>query len=218
MVSQPISPSQLPSTEKEVDMKWKHYLFILILIAAVILTSSCSAASADTRIVFLTYENQKYGYSFDYPPDCTYGPLPADCKNAPPEEQRDGCLCFLNPEDPERVLMQNFQTDGDQLVMAEFSVAHLNTPTDSLPDEIGLMDWLAENFPDKWERAEAEQIKLDGNTAVSVLSPQSDMAPALQEIYFIYHNGLFQVSLLNPNVEINNTLYESILTSFRFDQ
>jgi hypothetical protein len=199
-------------------MKWKPYLFILSLITTVILISSCSATAADPSRVWPTYENQPYGYSFKYPPDCTYGPLPANCKSAPPEEQQHECLCFLNPEDPDRVVMQTIQPAGDQLVMAEFSVAHLSTPAVNLPDETGLTNWLAENFPDKWEHAEARQIELDENPAVSVLSPQSDMAPALQEIYFIHHNGLFQISLLNPNVEINNTLYESILTSFRFDQ
>ena len=199
-------------------MKSKHYIVFLFLIAAVILMSSCRAASANSNTAWHTYENQKYGYSFDYPPDCTYGPLPADCKSAPPEEQRDECLCFLNPENPDRVVMQTFQTDGDQLVMAEFSVAHLNTPADNPPDEIGLMDWLAENFPDKWEDAKSENIKIDGVSAVSISTSASEMAPAVKEIYFIHHDGLFQISLLNPNIEINTSLYERILSSFRFDK
>ena len=29
---------------------------------------------------------EKYGYSFKYPPDCFYGPMPGDCKQKPPEE------------------------------------------------------------------------------------------------------------------------------------
>jgi hypothetical protein len=218
MVPQPISRSKLPSTEKEVEMKSKHYVVFLLLIVAVIMISSCSAAATNPNTVWHTYENQKYGYSFNYPPDCTYGPLPVDCKSAPLEEQRDECLCFLDPENPERVLMQTFQTDGDQLVMAEFSIAHLTTPADNPPNETGLMDWLAGNFPDKWERAEARQIEFGGNSAVSIFIPQSDMAPALKEIYFMHHDGLFQISLLNPNLEINNSLYERILPSFRFDQ
>lgn len=199
-------------------MKQKHFIFFYLLIMAVILISSCSDASINPDNVWRTYENQQYGYSFDYPADCTFGPLPTDCKGAPPEEQRDECLCFLNLEDPERVVMQTFQTDGDQLVMAEFSVAHLNTPANNPPDEPELTDWLAENFPDKWEDAKAESIKIDGVYAVSISNPASAMAPALEEIYFIHNGRLFQISMLNVDVAINHKLYESILTSFRFDK
>jgi hypothetical protein len=189
-----------------------------VLTAAVILISSCSDASSDEGDAWRTFENQQYGYSFNYPPDCTYGPLPIDCKGAPPEEQPAECLCFLNPENPDRVLMQKHQSDGDQLVLAEFSIAHLSTPADNIPDETGLMDWLAENFPDKWEHAQAENIKIDGIPAVSLSSPASEMAPAVKEIYFTHNDGLFQISMLEPDVAVNSILYERILTSFRFDR
>ena len=199
-------------------MKCKQYLYFLVLTAVMVLISSCKDASAGPSTVWLTYENQQYGFAFNYPSDCTYGPLPVDCKSAPPEEQGPECLCFLNAENPDRVLMQKFQSNGDELILAEFSVAHLNPTTDNPPDETGLMDWLAEKFPDKWEDAEADNVKIDGTSAVSVSSPASEMAPAVKEIYFIYKDDLFQISMLNPNVEVNSKLYESILASFRFDQ
>ena len=198
-------------------MKSKQFLVFLVLTAAVILISGCSDTSADPSKVWRTYENQQYGYSLNYPPDCTYGPLPVDCKSAPPEERRVECLCFINPENPDRVLIQKLQSDGDQLVLAEFSIAHLTTPADNLPDETGLMDWVAENFPDKWEHAEAENIKMDGISAVSISSPASEMAPAVEEIYFIHNDRLFQISMLEPDVAVNSKLYEHILTSFHFE-
>ena len=199
-------------------MKCKQYLVFLVLTAVVILISGCSDASADPSEVWHTYQNQQYGYSLNYPPDCTYGPLPIDCKSAPPEERPAECLCFLNSENPDRVLMQKYQSDGDQLVLAEFSIAHLSTPADNPPDETGLMDWLAENFPDKWEPAQAENITIDGIPAVSLSSPASEMAPAVKEIYFMHNDGLFQISMLEPDVAVNSKLYEHILTSFHFEQ
>lgn len=198
-------------------MKTKTYLHFFHLVAAVILISSCSAAAADPDTIWHTYENPQHGYAFDYPSKCTYGPLPAECKSAPLEKQREECLCFLNPENPDRVLMQIFQDEGGQLVMAEFSIAHLSTPAADLPDQTELTDWLAENFPDRWRGAEAKHIEINGNPAISIFSPQSDMAPALKEIYFIHKNGLFQISLLNPNIATNNSLYEHILPSIRFE-
>lgn len=199
-------------------MKKKQYITFLVLLIAMILISSCRDASANSNQVWLTYKNQIYGFSFDYPSECTSGPLPADCKSAPPEEQRPACLCFLNAENTDRVLMQKFQSDGDQLVLAEFSTAHLNMPADNQPDKTGLMDWLAEKFPDKWEDAEVENVNIDGVSAVSVFSPASEMAPAIQEIYFIHNGRLFQINMLNPNAEINTKLYERILSSFQFEE
>jgi hypothetical protein len=198
-------------------MKIKQYISFLVLFITMILISSCSDASAGPSKVWRNYENQQYGYAFNYPSDCTYGPLPQDCKSAPPEEQRPACLCFLNPENPDQVLMQTFQSEDNQLVLAEFFVARLNAPADNSLDETRLTDWLAENFPEKWEHAEIENIKIDGVSAVSISSPTSKMAPAIKEIYFMHNGHLFQISMLNPNVEISSKLYERILASFRFD-
>jgi hypothetical protein len=201
-------------------MKCKPSLYFLVLTAAVILLNSCNdvAANANSNEVWPTYENQNYGYAFSYPAGCTYGPLPMDCKSTPPEERGDACLCFMNPENPDRVLLQKFQNDGDQRVLAEFSIARLTMPAENLPDETGLMAWLAENFPDKWESAEVAPMQLDGNPAVSLSSPSSELAPAIREIYFIHSGSLFQISMLQPDVEINRSLYEHILSSFRLEE
>ena len=196
-------------------MKSKPYVVFLLLIVTVSIMTSCRGSSATSDTVWPIYENQDLGYSFSYPSECTYGSLPVDCKNAPPEDQRSECLCFLNPN-PERVVLQAFQNEDGQLVLAEFSVAHLTTPEDNPPSETGLPDWLAENFPDQWEDVETEQIKLDGKFAVSIFSPQSAIAPAIQEIYFIHTDQLLKISMLNPDMEVNNKLYERILSSFLF--
>lgn len=198
-------------------MKRKQLIPLLLLIVAAILVSSCGGASANPNKAWRTYENQNYSYSFNYPPDCTFGPLPTDCKSDSPKEQRPACLCFLNAENPDRVLMQRVQKDGDQLILAEFSIAHLKTPVGNSPNEVGLSDWLAENFPEKWENAETESIKVGGKPGVSISISASEMAPAVEEIYLIHNDRLYQIRMLDADVEINNRLYERILLSFRFD-
>ena len=60
------------------------------------------------------YENEAFGYSFKYPSECFFGPMPADCKQSPPEERAPECLCFLDAEDPWEVYLQAFVGDPDE--------------------------------------------------------------------------------------------------------
>ncbi len=74
------------------------------------------------------YRNGKYGYSFKYPPDCFYGPMPGDCKQNPPEERPPECLYFLDAENPKRVMMQAFLGNAEEgLTLVAFSVTYINT-------------------------------------------------------------------------------------------
>lgn len=200
-------------------MKQKRITSYFLPIIFVILITVCTEGLGNPKNAWLTYENQNYGYSFNYPHDCTYGPLPTDCKTTSPEEQRPACLCFLNPENPDRVLMQTFQSnDGKQLVMAEFFIGILDIPKNKLPTDMVLTeDWLAENFPDQLENAEFENIKIDGVPAMSIASPASGMAPAIKVIYFSHNDHIFQIRMLDPDKEANKELYKRILTSFHID-
>jgi len=200
-------------------MKQKQITSYLLLTILVILITACTTGLANPKDAWLTYENQNYGYSFNYPPDCTYGLLPTDCKTTSPEEQRPACQCFLNPENPDRVLMQAFQgNDGKQLVMAEFFIGILDIPKNKLPTGMVLTeDWFAENFPEKWKNSEFENINIDGVSAVSLNTPASGMAPAVKEIYFSHDEDIFQIRMLDHDQEVNNDLYDRILMSFHFD-
>jgi len=204
---------------KDFPMKQKQIPSFVLLIIILILISACTEGSASPKNAWHTYENQKHGYSFNYPPDCTNGALSPDCKSGSPEEQKPACLCFLNPENPDRVLMQAYQTNnGKEPVLSEFYIGTLNIPANNLPtDKVLTEDWLAENFPEKWKNSEFEYINIDGVSAVSLATPASSMAPAVKEIYFSHNDQIFQIRMLDPDKEDNNELYERILTSFHFD-
>jgi len=65
-----------------------------------------------------SYASEKYGYSFKYPTDCLYGPLPGYCKQKPPEERSRECRCYLNGENPDSVSLGTFTgTKSDILLI-----------------------------------------------------------------------------------------------------
>ncbi|MCK5318894.1 MAG: hypothetical protein KAJ55_13350, partial [Anaerolineales bacterium] len=74
----------------------------LVLILGGLFVSGYGGTS-DATEGWKTYSNDEHGYSFAYPSDCYFGPMPADCKQKPPEERRQECLCFLNGENPDEV-------------------------------------------------------------------------------------------------------------------
>ena len=199
-------------------MKQNYFITLCLLVAAAVLMSGCQRGSANPNITWPVYKNSTYGYGFNYPPDCTYGPLPEDCKGAPPEEKPAACLCFINPENPDRVLMQTYHNNKhNQPVLAEFQVVNLTATADNPPNTTAqIKDWLVKTFPE-FEAIGFEDSKIDSVPAVSIASPASEMAPAIKEIYFIHNDQLFQIRMLNPDEELNSGLYESILTSFHFE-
>ena len=196
----------------------KFFLLIMLSVTAVII-SGCRPGSANANQAWPVYENSDYGYGFNYPSNCTYGPLPEDCKSASLEDQRAACLCFLDAENPDNVLMQFYQRDDEgQFVLAEFKIMNLTKTVNSLPDNpASIKGWLADTFPEKYGSAGIADITIGGEPAVSHSTLGSEMAPAVEEIYFLDKGQLFQVRMLNPDEIINHQLYESILTSFRFD-
>ena len=200
-------------------MKGKLSTISILLIIGVVMISGCSGATAESTADWNTYNNEKYGYSFMYPSDCFFGPMPSDCKEKPPEERRAECLCFLDSENPDDVRMQAFLGDGDHLTLAGFSVSHHDSPVFNPPQGTELMSWIKEKYSDMFEDIPDEpNMDINGIPAVRILSPQSPMAPSYVDIYYLQNDILFRINMLDVNNEVNKELYEQMLSTFSFEE
>ncbi|MCJ7568081.1 MAG: hypothetical protein MUO58_11135 [Anaerolineales bacterium] len=190
----------------------------LALILGGIFVSACGRTS-EIKKGWNTYLNAEHGYSFAYPSECFFGPMPSDCKQKPPEERRQECLCFLNGENPDEVFIQAFLGKTDQLSLATFFVSHYDTPMYHPPQGTELASWVKEGFQEMFaEIPDEPNMVINGVPAVRLHSPQSPMAPSFEEIYFIHNDVLLRISMLDVNNEVNKELYEQTLASFILEE
>lgn len=166
-----------------------------------------------------TYTNTKYNYSFKYPPECSLGPLAPGCKTAIPRPPE--CLCFLNGENPDWVLLQG---DIRNKGWANFDV----TVRNNLPPETKIVSWLRQEYKDfSWyeDIPDEPDTEIDGIPAVKIyqLGSNSDKPEemfyqiwATDEIYFIKGNKLFIIQMLDVDSQGGKTFYNSILPTFKF--
>lgn len=195
--------------------------FVLMLLLSTLILSGCISSSVDQPqdTQWITYINQKYGYKLNYPPDCTFGALPGYCKEKPPEERPEECLCFINGENPDEAFLQAFLGEGDQLTLAGFTVSHYDTPLYNPPPGTDLVEWIKGNLSEMFEDIPDEvNMEIDGIPAVSIYSPSSPMAPSYEEIYFIKNDILFHINMLDVDNEANRALYDLMLSSFSFEE
>jgi hypothetical protein len=175
-------------------------------------------AQAEPTADWNSYQNEKYGYTFSYPAECYFGRMPRDCKEKPPKERRAECLCFLDSTNPDRVSMQAFLGDRDNLSLALFIVSHPDSPVFNPPQGTDLVSWINKNFSYFEDIPDESNMDLNGISAVRVLYPRSSQSPGGENIYYLHNDNLFEISLLSVDNEDNVELYDQMLSTFRLDE
>ena len=199
-------------------MKHKRRILVIPFIITILILSGCSQPADEPSEKWSTYSNEKYGYSFDYPTDCTFGPMPRDCKSKPPAERPQECLCFLDSQNPDRVFMQSFLGERDNLSLAEISISHPDSPTFNPPEGTELIDWLKSEFSQMHADIPTEpNYEIDGVPMVRIYTPSSPMALSTENIYFLLDGKLIHIQLLDVDTTDNLELYEQLLASFQIE-
>jgi hypothetical protein len=172
----------------------------------------------DLTAAWQEYVNAVLGYSFKYPAGCSFGPMGADCKQAPPEERPLECLCFLNAEDPYAVGMQTFLGNPEEgLTLVTFMLEHHDTPAYNPPEGEEWIPWihqtwgyLSEDIPDE------SNLELGGLPVVRIYTPGSPQAYATENIFVMREGKLIKIMMIDVDVEEHRELYETILSTFQF--
>jgi len=157
-----------------------------------------------------TYTNERYGYSLRYPPDCTFGPMPGGCKQKPPEERSPECLCFLNAEDPDRVRLEAFTGEKDDLKGASFGIGRLAFDP---PPGVGLIEFIKEKFSSYGEIPNEPNAKVGGIPAVRLYVPRSPMAYSWEVIFFIKDGKLLEIKMHDVDEPANRELYDRVCSA-----
>lgn len=200
-------------------MSSKTNKLIVALSILAILAGACSQNGSQSTRPWNTYVNEVNGYSFNYPAECTYGQMPPNCKEQPPEERPQECLCFLDNQNPDQVFLQAFLGDVENLTLAGFSVSHYDSPLYNPPGGTELIPWIREEFAEMHDQIPSEpNMELDGVKAVRITTPKSPMASSYEDIYFILNGKLFKINLLDIDNTDNKKLYDLMLSSFQFDE
>jgi len=200
-------------------MKTRFAIPVIILCIATTLVA-CGSMGSKANVDLKEYKNEVFGYSFQYPATCTFGPMPKGCKGSPPEERPQECLCFLDTENPRQVFMQAFLGAPEQgLSLATFSISSYDSPAYSIPEGVELASQLKEYFSEFYDDIPDEpNAEISGLPAMELHYSGSPMGTSSREIYFIKNGRLVQISMLGVEVEENLALYEQILSSFSFDE
>jgi len=161
------------------------------------------------------YTNERYGYSLKYPQPCLYSPLPGYCKQSPPEERSQECLCYFNAENPDEVSLGTYTGTKSNLIGASFTVSYYSSEAHNPPADADLINWLKEKFSYQ-DIPDETNMEIDGMPVVKVYTPFSGMAWSQEDIYFIREGKLLKISILNVDDENNRELYDQILFTFKF--
>jgi len=197
-------------------------LIVIVLIVAGGVGYYFYKISVDETANWKTYVNEKYGYSFKYPPECRYGPMLPYCKEGPPEERPPECLCFLNGENPDGVFLQG---DISEKGWANFSISasHYNLSPDT-----EIVSWLKEKYKNfSWAKdiPDKANFEINGIPAVKIyqLGSNSDKPEEYQyqiwatdEIYFIKDNKFFVIQMLDVDSKGGRAFYDLFLSTFKF--
>jgi len=180
----------------------------LVFILSALIVSGC-AQPKDEIADWKTYTSE-HGYSLRYPPDCTFGPMPGHCKEKPPEERPLECLCVLNAQDPDRVHLQAFTGEKEDLKGAAFAV---DRTVFRPPPGTDLIEYVREKYPHFEEIPNEPNAKVGGIAAVRLYTPRSPMAPSCEEIFFIKDGKFFRIFMHDVDEEVNREFYDRISSS-----
>jgi hypothetical protein len=165
------------------------------------------------------YRNEEFGYSFQYPGTCTFGPMPGECKQNPPEEMPQECLCFLNAENPNSVFLQTFQDDGQNLTLSSITITHTEAAAFNPPPGVELVPWLKDNFSEMYsDIPEKPNGELGGVPSVEMTMPPTLSTYSYQDAFVLREDKLLVVRMLNPTNRGNQALYNQILSSFSWQE
>ena len=196
------------------EMKAKLFAWGLVLILSASILSGRGQTTTQPAGDRETYRNETHGYSFTYPADCFYGPMPASCKAKPPEERPAECLCFLDAENPDQVHLEAFT--GDDFTLATFSVSTYDNPPHNPPPGTDLVEWVEQNYGIHKEIPGEPNMDLGGTPALRVYDAPSRQAGSFETIFYIKNGKLFEIGLLNVDNENNRELYDQLLSGFEF--
>lgn len=189
----------------------KVIIIILILIILAILAYFLFQKEKDETAGWNTYTNEKYQYSFKYPPECYLGPLPGFCKGILPEDRPPECLCRLNNEDDDSITLQgDVSTKG----WPHISVTHYNTDFYNPPAGTDLITWIRDNFPVPECVPGVINFEIDGTPAVKVCVPVSPQAYSSSWIYFMKDGKLFGIFMNDTDPLEAQDFYNLLLSTF----
>ena len=178
--------------------------------------SACASAAAADNDGWQVYNNEVYGYSLRFPVECTFGPMPSDCKQKPPEERSVECLCFLNAENPREVFLQAFLGE-EELALAGFTITHYETPLYNPPAGTDLVEWLQESFSEQLlNMPDQVNAEIGGVPAVRITTLSSPTTVSLEDIFILSAGRLLQVRMTDVDFECNLRFYEQLLSTLRF--
>jgi len=83
---------------------------------------------------------------FEVPESCHEGPMPADCKQSPPEERPEECLCFVDGTDPQFVAFQKFTFTGGDTSLATIWIFSPDTEAYSPGEDADLVSFLQQEW------------------------------------------------------------------------
>jgi len=192
---------------------------LVVFVLSAIFISRCSQFLEETNENWLTYRNEAHRYTFSYPSNCKIGPMPEHCKESPPKERLEECLCFLNAENPEDVRFEKIIIADGNISIAAFSISHYDTPLYNPPPSADLITWLEENLPRNIIEYYPDEInaEIGGIPAVEIYKPRSPMAFASTFIFFLCDDELFLVHMNDVDNEANMAFYNQILKSIHFE-
>ena len=197
-----------------------NILKITLLIILTILLFGCGTTTelAPDSDEWKTFTNEQFGYSFEVPEFCYEGPLPGDCKQSPPEERREECLCHIDGTDPEFISFQKFTITDEETSLGTIWILSPDTWAYSPDEGADLVSFIKQEWSEMGlgEIPAEPNLELDGLPAVSLLIPQSQGGAAAQEVFFIKENRLFRITMVDNLQASNVEHYEDFLDSFTF--